>query len=341
MSKIHVYRFKIWIAQMVLTLLYLPYSIAAYSQLEQAFFVINENPFIRIFGQAKPESANVLSPKQFNFRFAYYVSNNSIHEQSSNEEIFWDGETSIYETGIRYGLKSNLTLGMDIPYVKHSGGVLDSAIRRTHKIMGLSNTRQQQFDKNQLAYVYSNNGISQYKLNRSTQGLGDIRLITNWQLERFLDSGRHDLSIYTILKFPTGKSSTLLGSGGTDISLAFSYHNPDYLSEYNINILANLGMLRLGKSDVFRSIQREYANFSNFTLIWHFSERIKLKTQLDYHSPFYNSHLLQLGSSSIKLDLGANIVLSGKHHIEVGMMQNLRTDTTADFGVFLYYQIIK
>ena len=299
-------------------------------------YIANQNPFVQIFGLPKAESGTITPKGRLNAGFLYFVSNHSIsNDAASGESIVWDGETSQYNFIFRYGASDKLELGIDIPFILHSGGYLDGLIRRTHNIFGMPNDRQEQFDKDQIHYLLQQNGNTIFEMAEKQGGLGDLRLTAAIPLLPGSPDSRRYLALRPQIKLPTGESKYLLGSGGTDVSISLAYSDYQTLERINTVLSSHLGMTYIGNAKVLRDMQRHFAAHGGISLDWLALDSIELKLQLDMHSSFYDSGLQQLGSS-VQLLAGGTIHLPGAVLLDLGMSQQLVTDSTPDLGFYLF-----
>jgi len=294
-------------------------------------YVANQNPFVQIFGLPKPEPGTITPKGRLDAGFLYYVSNNAI--KNDDETLIWDGETAQYNFRVRYGFSDQLELGVDVPFIDHSGGYLDSVIRQFHRMFGYPNDRQEQFDKNQIHYKVDEKGTG-FEMQERQSGLGDIRFSAAIPLfSKSLHSQRY-LALRPLLKLPTGDSQHLLGSGGTDVSMSLAYSDYETLGGINTVLSANCGVIYMGNTKVLRGLQRHFAGYGGVSLDWLATKHLEFKLQLDMHSAFYESEFKQLGSS-IQLLAGGTARLPGEVLLDLGMSQQVVTDSTPDLGLYL------
>lgn len=313
---------------------YATIGVASLANAEQAtpIYVANQNPFVQLFGLPKPEPGTLTPSGKFDVGFLYHVSNNAI--QNETQSFIWDGETTQYNLRVRYGVSDKLELGIDVPYINHAGGYLDSIIRRFHKMVGFPNDRQEQFDKNQIHYRVNEDGTL-FEMQERKGGLGDIRVSAAIPLfERTCHSQRH-LALRSLLKLPSGDPEYLLGSGGTDLSMGLAYSDYKTLSGINTVLSAHGGMVYMGNTKVLRDLQRHFAGYGGISLDWLASKHLEFKLQFDLHSAFYESEIEQLGSS-MQLLAGGTVYLPGEVILDLGMVQQVVTDATPDLGLYLF-----
>ncbi len=287
---------------------------------------------MQIFGLPKSEPGTITPAGKLDAGFLYYVSNNAI--KNDDESLIWDGETAQYNFRVRYGFSDKLELGVDVPFIDHSGGYMDSGIRKFHRMFGYPNDRQEQFDKNQIHYKINEAGVD-FEMKERRSGLGDIRFSAAIPLfSKSLHPQRY-LALRPLLKLPSGDSEYLLGSGGTDLSMSLAYSDYQTLSGINTVLSVNCGMIYMGNTKVLRDLQRHFAGYGGVSLDWLATKHLEFKLQLDMHSAFYESEFKQLGSS-VQLLAGGTAHLPGNVLLDLGMSQQVVTDATPDLGLYLF-----
>lgn len=302
----------------------------AYADRGDPIYVANQNPFVQIFGLPKAESGTITPSGKLDAGFLYHVSNNAIQAKEGNEEIIWDGETAVYNMRFRYGVSDRLELGMDVPYTDHSGGYLDSLIRNFHDLFGMSNDRQENFEKNQIHYKYG-----EIDMNERAHGFGDIRFSAAIPLMGRTTKEQRHLALRPQIKLPTGDADHLLGSGGTDVSVGLTYSDFEILRKLNMVLTSHAGVLYMGNTKVLRDKQLHFAGYGGASLGWLATKHLEFKLQMDLHSALYDSELKQLGSS-LQLLAGGTAHLPGNVLLDLGISEQLITDATPDVGFYLF-----
>ena len=307
----------------------------AYAEQASPIYVANQNPFVQIFGLPKAEPGTITPKGKLDAGFLYQVSNNAILSDANGESIIWDGETAQYNLRFRYGVSDKLELGLDVPFIDHSGGYLDSIIRSYHDMAGFPNDRQEQFEKNQIDYQLDENGAVVYSMKERKSGLGDVRLTAAIPLfSKSIQSKRH-LALRSMLKLPTGNAEDLLGSGGTDVSMGLAYSDYEMLSGINTVFSTYGGAIYMGNTEVLRDKQLHFAGYGGASLDWLALDWLELKLQMDLHSAFYDSELKQLGSS-MQLLAGGTLHFPGDVLLDFGISEQMITDATPDVGFYLF-----
>jgi hypothetical protein len=296
----------------------------------------NQNPFIQIFGLPATQQARVSPPNNETVEVALDIANNSIiHETAGSEEITLDGETYRLSLTLRRGIGDGIEVGAELPLVAHSNGVMDNFIEGWHDAFGLTNNDRNKSTSNTLNYDYRRNGAAVMSFTQPNNGIGDIRLFAANKLSH---NSAGALSLHASLKLPTGDAEQLHGSGAPDLALSIAHMRERWLSSLQLSTFLNGGLLFLGESDRFSAIQHRTVAFGSTGVIWDSHSLIDLKAQLDAHSAFYRSDLDQLGSRTLQLTVGGSIHFSPTARLDLGVGENLFTDTTPDFLINIAYK---
>ncbi len=295
----------------------------------QPLSIKNQNPFIQIFGLPTTQPAILLSTNRTALDIAFDTANNSIiNKVVGNEVITLDGESIRLSFTLRRAIGNHTEIGAELPLVGHHNGILDNFIEGWHKMLGLSNTERNQSPSNVLNYAYTRDGATVLNIQSPENGLGDIRLFGARQLH---NDDRSALSLHVSLKLPTGDANRLNGSGATDLAISAAYSHQYQLSRWQYNAFFNGGVLLLGDSDKFANIQRRSVLFGSAGVIWNATSNIDIIAQLDSHAGFYRSALDQLSNNTLQLTVGGVIHLTSTTQLDIGVGENLFTDTTPDF----------
>lgn len=304
----------------------------------QPFLNANQNPFIQIYSPPSPQSARLVRPGTWRIALQLDLTSNSIGEGDSIESIVLDGETYRSALSLSYGVTDRLEAGIVIPYIMHRRGVFDNFIEEWHDTFGLSNRKRTAFARDQLDYAYTGPEASQ-RLDEPAEGLGDVRLTLGYPVARSEGAGR-DIALHASLKLPNGDAAKLLGSEGTDLALQLSAVDSRVLGRWDATLFWSLGVLRLGGGEVLETLRRDYVAIGTLGLGRPVTGRISLKMQLDGHSSFYDSDLAALGSNTVQLTAGGEIDLPGMATVDLGVVENLFTDTTPDLVFHLAWRTL-
>ena len=304
----------------------------------QPFLNADQNPFIQVYSPPPPQSARLVRPGAWRIALQLDLTSNSIGEGDSVENLVLDGETYRSALSLSYGLSDRLEAGIVVPYLMHRRGVFDNFIEDWHDTFGLSNRKRTAFARDQLDYAYTGSEASQ-QLDEPAEGLGDVRLTLGYPVARSEEAGR-DIALHASLKLPSGDAAKLLGSEGTDLALQLSAVDSGLLRRWDATLFWSLGVLRLGDGEVLESLRRDYVAIGTLGLGRPVTGRISLKMQLDGHTSFYDSELAALGSNTVQLTVGGEIDLPGLATVDLGLVENLFTDTTPDLVFHLAWRTV-
>lgn len=266
------------------------------------------------------------------------VASNTVKGESAGEEFILDGETSRFSFMLKYGISDYVEVDVVAPYVKHSHGRFDNFIQNWHDFLGLSNEEQKQFSPNNLHYYYKYKDKELINITDNTSGIGDIKLGISFDLSSFSFTRAREIIVRLGLKLPTGSAEQLLGSGAADYSLSIAA-NDDKLGYGNfISLFGQAGILLVGQSDLFSDVQKRFVFHGSAGFDWFYWDPVVLRTQLDVHSSFYESDIEHLGESSVQLTVGGTIWLSKDMSVDIGVSENMVTDSTPDVGLNLVFR---
>ncbi|MDH4008648.1 MAG: DUF3187 family protein, partial [Desulfuromonadales bacterium] len=122
------------------------------------FQIRNFSPTALIHGLSIAETPRLLLAGTSSLSTSFDMANNASLSTRKNEQILFDGESYIATLGLRYGLTDTLQLGIDLPWVWHSEGFMDSFISDWHDFFGLPNGDRDDLKNDQLDYLYSRRG---------------------------------------------------------------------------------------------------------------------------------------------------------------------------------------
>lgn len=300
------------------------------------FYTWNQSPLIQIFGLPAAERAILLPHGRVEGLLAMDVASNFAHDETSRERILLDGENYRFTLALRYGLAPGIEAGIDIPYVGQGGGFLDSFIEGWHDFFNLPQGGRDEAPRNRLLYSYTKDGQSRLRSDDSSFGLGDMRLSGGVQLYNDGSANPRAVALRASLKLPTGESSELHGSGGTDFALWLTASDDYRLSLGHFTLFGAGGGMVMGDGDVLPAQQRNLAAFGTFGFGWAPVEWIAFKTQASGHTAFYrDSELRELSSSGLQLLIGGTLAFSQETSLDIGVSEDIAVNTSPDVAFHL------
>lgn len=303
--------------------------IAAAAELVQPFYSRNLNPFVQIFGLPAVEGAKLTPEGRTEARLVFDVASNFTSDAAQGEHIGIKGETYRSVVAIRYGLRKDLEVGIDLPHVYHGRDYLNDFIADYHDTLGLPQGGRDTAPNNDLAYAYTDNGTNLVSVAGSASGIGDVLLSAAMPLWNDGGNSRR-LALRAALKVPTGSASDLLGSGSTDFSLRLSGEDRQTFAAARIIGFGTLGALLMNEGDVIPDRQRHIVGFGTVGLGWQPLSRLALKLQLDGHTGFYDSELTQLGHFATQLLLGGTVGITDNLLLDIAVSEDISVDASPD-----------
>ena len=316
----------------ILTLILASAALAAQAQLDAPFTTSNRNPFVAVYGLPMAESASLSNKGHWRSNGQIDIASHFSEKDRSNsspdgEAIFIDGETYRFNWQLRYGLSDRIELGLDIPWVSHQGGGLDSFIDGFHNLTGLPDGNRTEFARDQLIYRYRDNRQNVIDYTRSSQGLGDITLSMGYQLS---EQPLRQWALRASLKLPTAEQDLFIGSDASDLALTLQLSDQHWQANYNLSAHASLGVLKLGDGLLLPNRSKDWVVFGSTTLAWQANKNLTFKLQLDAHTAFYNSQLDQLGKDSLQLTMGGSTRLTKHWLLDIGVVEDLVVGSAPD-----------
>jgi len=272
--------------------------------------------------------ARVLAQDESDLALRLQISNNFTGVQTAGEYLNLDSEIHRLTIAWRQGLAGGREWGIELPYLWHTGGFLDSYIEHFHDSSNLPQGGRTDVPLNQVNYRYTRNGADLINVARPVNGPGDLRLFGARQI------GSHEASsvattLRASLKLPTGKESELLGSGSTDLALWLSLATTQPLDQWNM--YGGGGIMYMTEGKVLPLQQRNHVAFASFGLSRMIYPHFTINGQLDAQTPFYDyTHFRQLNSYPVQGLVGAIWELAPREFLEVSMSEDLIVDTSSD-----------
>lgn len=295
------------------------------------FNLTNTSPVILVQGLPTARDPQLTEPGDVKMNLVCEITSHYRSRQTSREGLLFDGETLRATLSMKTGLTEDMDFEIQLPYVSHGGGFLDSFIIDWHDLFGFPQNRRDQVPVNQLQYTYQKDGVTLLNLQQPVSGLGDVQAILGIKLNQRWSSRQNNLAIKAAIKFPSGNSTKLTGNGAYAVSawltgnLATDWFGRQGLSYFN------LGAMWLQKGDLLPAQQRSWVWFGGIGSGVKVGEHIVLQAQLDTHSQFYrDSSLVEIDSYAAQLTVGGNIKFSERWNLDIGVAEDLIVHASPD-----------
>ena len=285
------------------------------------FETSNQSPFVAIFGLPTLGESKVQEKHDSLLSLRLDISNHFNDEGQGGEFLQIDGETYRLTLNFRRGFKTGFEWGVNVPFVSHDGGFLDSFIVNWHDFFNLPDNGRTVTARDQLNIRYQRDGDDRILVDSPANGTGDVSLYGAYQMIDGPDSG-FQMALRASLKLPTGNSENLFGSGGTDLAVWLSASDSNK-NHKNWHWYGGAGLLHLGSGDVLPELHRDFVWFGNFGFSWHAFSRLELKVQMDLHTPFYDdTQMYGLSSYGAQFVLGGTIKISKSMNLDLALSED-------------------
>jgi hypothetical protein len=301
------------------------------------FSISNQSPLIQIYGIPHDSGADLIPPGAFRISMNQDLSSNYAVNSNSRELMTLDGESYRLALIARYGVAPRWEVGIEIPYLFQGGGFLDSFIVDWHNTFGLPQGGRDNAARGRMDYSYSKDGDQKLKVEHAGSGIGDMSLTSGFSLyENSDDTSRDQLALKAALKLPTGDSSSLRGSGGTDLMLQLCGSMTNYSEWGSLGVYGSAGALAMSKGDVLRNQHNRFAGVGTLGFGWGPASWISFKVQLNGNTPLYrDSSLDELSKSALMLVLGGALRFPGEYLLDIGVTEDLTVGSAPDVGFHL------
>ncbi len=293
----------------------------AAAQLSEPLDIRNLNPLVAIFGLP---AWDTVSPGN-RFDATVDIANHYRLSLRVGELLVLDGETVRTTLSYARGFGDGWSVGAELPYFHVGGGVLDDAIDGWHSAFHLPDGGRNNRPEGQLLFVLGDQDGFFYRLSEPQSGVGDAQI----KIARTIgpDDG---LVLQAAVKLATGDEAMLAGSGSTDWSLTLLRAESLPARRRPAGYYWGVGVVRAGKPDLIEFAAEEWVYTAILGGSWQPWRRFGLKAQLDYHSPFYNSPLEEIGEAAIQATFGAWMQRNERSSLEFALVEDLEVSTAPD-----------
>ena len=248
---------------------------------------------------------------------------------NDDEVLLLDGETTELTLRHRQRLGPCVQLEAVVPFIQHTGGSFDRAIDKWHSVFGLPDANRGAAPYDELFYGYSSSNNVDFTVDSAQSGIGDIQLTLQRSLGCYAtaDSTGSESIARVGIKLPTGALEELRGSGEFDFFV--DLQSPVLSNGGRWRAGAAVGALYIGRADLIPN-QNALVAYGTFGTQYVLTKRVRLLAQIDWHTPFYQSQLRELGSNAISLTAGLRFLGPADQTLEFTISEDAAIDTTPD-----------
>jgi len=305
-----------------LLLVLCPASIAATAQ--EPLYVKNLSPVSGLLGLPSQRLADTFPSGTLNLALHTSVANNYVEEIRYAETVNLDGETLRLALELRYAFAENWDVQLEVPWLDHSEGQLDSLIDNWHDFWGMSDGGRSDVPRDLLDIRYEGNGA--FALEDEASGIGDTSLSLSY---RFFHDATSAASVVLGYKFGTGDEDDFLGSGADDAFIAVRFSG-DHQADLPLRWHGQAGYLRAGSSDLLGDAQERDLWFAGLSLDWVLSPRWSLLAQVDAHAAPMDSGLAALGDEAVMLSGGVRWTFAQAWSADFTVIEDAMVETAPD-----------
>ena len=282
------------------------------------FAISNQSPVVAIFGIPKAQGTTLVRRGKTEWDATVEQTSHFNETFGANEDIVLDGETTRFALRFRYGLNDHWNIGVEIPWVRHSGGVLDGFIVDWHHLWGFPQNGRDVAPEDRLLFRYRRGDQTLLNLDSPTEGIGDVIV----SAQRLLHQGTGErMVLHTQVKLPTGEAGKLTGSGAADAGAGVEL-SKRWRRRWHSNFRA--GLVYLGDGDVLPGLRRNFAAYGGFNVVWRPVRAVSFSVQYDAHTaPYRDTDLDELGLWSGMLTAGGTVHLSRNTALDLAVVENV------------------
>lgn len=294
---------------------------AASAQLAEPVHVRNLNPLVSIFGLPAWDTV----PIGTRFGATAEIANHYRFSLAGNERLMLDGETVRTNLSFTHGFGSGWSLGVELPYYRVSGGVLDDAIDGWHAAFGMPDGGRDARPEGQLLFAFGQPLAPSFVLTEPQTGIGDTQV----KFARLIGADQ-GFVVQATVKVPTGEEQMLAGSGSADGALTLLRTRPLLARKRAAGYYWGVGLVWAGDPEVVEFDANSWVPTGIVGGSWQVLPAWGLKGQLDVHGAFYDSELEEIGQTAIEATFSAWRRMGRRGQLDLAVVEDLNVSTAPD-----------
>ncbi len=282
------------------------------------------NPVVLMHGlPAIPDTTDVKAGDH-RFGISADLSSVAVIDEDEDETLIFDGETRRVALRYEWGFTDRAVIGIEIPWIKHSGGTLDSFLDDYHDALGLPNGDRPHLPENKIRFQYSHNGVNELNFRDHAEGLGNVSIFGSFPMIAYPEANS---SLGIQINLPTGDPDKLTGSDGASVALWL--HETTQVDEL-WQAWYTLGGIWMDDGEVLGARQESGAGFLNLGFSRLVGASSSLHLQIDAHSKLYADSDMKLLGDSVQLTVGTTTRFSGGWNLTVNLTEDIDTEASPD-----------
>jgi len=239
----------------------------------------------------------------------------------------FDGETTLTNLSYRQVFADVWSWGVEVPWVRHDGGFLDSFIDGFHDSFGFGAGGRDLVREDRLFYSVQVDGNTVVDLRDPEQDLGDVRLYLGRSL---LNDPQRSLAVRSLVKLPTGRVNSLSGSGAADAGAWLEYGQVDVFGLPRLSMTAMVGGVYLGKGELLPRLQKDFMPVGHLGFGYRVHDRVQLLMQADAQGAPFDIDVSLLGRTGLQGTLGGRLFFKPSLWLDLGVVEDLYSNSSPD-----------
>ena len=261
----------------------------------------NLSPLYMSMGVPRLQKAFAQDLGQWDLDLVAHWASHSVQEEAQGRFLELDGETRRYDLRASWQTTERLTLAVNVPFVEHTGGQLDSLIDGWHAFWGLPDGPREIQPQDRLNYEYV--AGSALNLSDDVSGLGDVELDAQYTLfSRGGVGSGSALSVFASYKFDSGDLDDLTGSGDDALAIGLRWSGNGCLFE-SLTCHVQAGYAQVAALPIDEGADDD-AWFGAFGLAWSISDSWALIAQAEAQGAVYQQQPLAANNAPVWGSLG-------------------------------------
>ncbi len=297
------------------------WSAVAAAQLAEPLHVRNLNPLVAVFGLPAWDTV----PIGTRLGVTAEVANHYRFSVVGDDLLMLDGETVRTNVSFTHGFASGWSLGVELPYYRVGGGVLDDIIDGWQSTFGLPDGGRNARPEGEFLFRFGDRAAPGFLLMQPQSGIGDTQL----KFARLIGADQ-GFVVQASVKLPTGDEDMLAGSGSGDWSVTVLRTRPLLARKRAAGYFWGAGLVRAGDPHRIGFETETWVATGVVGGSWQVLPKFGLKGQIDVHGAFYETPLEELGEPAIQATLSAWRRTGERGTLEFAVVEDLNVSTAPD-----------
>ncbi|MFT7286932.1 MAG: hypothetical protein ACI87W_001041 [Halieaceae bacterium] len=283
----------------------------------------NLSPLYHSLGIPPLVGAQSIGAGNWQLDWSVHWASHALQEVSQGDLLELDGETRRQDLRLRLGLTDRLTLTVNLPYLQHAGGQLDSLIDDWHSLWDMPDGPRARQPRDALNFSFG--GDPGFSVNNSRSGFGDAELGLAMEL---LPGHSWQLAAFARYKFDSGDAGDFTGSGDSGVALGARLGREACIFA-SLSCHMQIGIADVGDIAISGAAQQRVA-FGGLALAWQLLGSLALTAQLDAHDVVYEQAPLNNSGAPVWGTLGLRWQPAERWFVEAQFSEDLAVGTAPD-----------